>query len=1217
MKEKSQFHVHTSGGLLSRQFIEKLRAQDCKEQYAKPATFSIQGEASPRPAELDARVHEAWKNLLGRWHGISLSVKKYDISRARQKWILPFLEELGFKPRYLKKDTMLLKDDGGKQEGFDLSHRGGDWTNAPIIHTVPPSQDLDERISQGRGSKSPHDTLQIYLNHSKDEKWGIVTNGILFRVLRQYHHVYTKGYVEFDLEGIFEERLFSDFLALYRLAHPSRFVRDEKGLCPLEHFYKVSLAAGEKIGDKLRGNVKKAIEVLGNGFLTRELALELSQDTEKAREYYQEVLHVIYRVMFLMFAEQRGMLPSRDSLYASAYSMTRMRERSEKAKRKDRHKDLWQALLTSFKLIKEGVEDPESKMKIFGYNGSLFDDDKISTLKDHHCENTHILEAVSCLTTFEQDKTRQRISYVDLGVEEIGSIYESLLDFTPRVAEEDTVVEGKTYTKGKFFLDPRGAARKSTGSYYTNPKLVNELIKSALKPVMEDRLKVVEDKVQALLSLKVCDPAMGSGAFLIAATNFLGKELAKIRTGTEYPSEKEERRARRDVLQHCIYGVDLNPMAVELAKVSLWIDACVADMPLNFLDHHLKCGNSLIGATPELLKKGIPTEAYSLKGTKGRTKELVKQIRKMNKEQLKEKVTRIDADFWEKKEKDVEISEEFDHLADLPEFSSLDVEKKKLEYQELTEKRAYQRKKFAANAWTAAFFWPVDEIEDVTEALTQADFDSLNTLLGDKEKQQKVEELAEKHRFFHWHLEFPDVFIGEKKGFDCFLGNPPFLGGLKISPTYGDQFRNCLLALYSPVKGNADLCALFFRRVFSLLKDGALFGMVATNTIGQGDTRETGLARIVNTGGVLTFARRFVKWTGAANVEVNLLSLKKGNWKGNCILDDTPVDFISSRLDTESEEVPQLLNQNSGKSFQGDTLRGKGFILGVDEALTLLNKRAQNSQCIFPYLTGEDINNSITNEASRFAICFHDWPLEKAEEFPELLQILEERVKPERQKAKQELAREKWWLFWRYRGEFRSAISSLQRVLVRSRVSELHMLTFVSKNSIFSDATVVFTFEDDVFFALLQSNIHEEWTRRNSSTMRTDVRYTPLNCFETFPFPPLLEKYKIQLKEVAKAYQKCRRQIMNYRQIGLTPLYNLLNDKNCSDDAVVEFRKLQQDMDKIVLTCYDWNDIDLNHGFHKDERGRKRFTISFQAKKEIFSRLLNLNLEMGTENDCA
>jgi len=774
MKEKSQYHVHTSGGLLSRQFIEKLRLPECREQYARASTFSVHGEPAPKPAELEKKITEAWSNLKGPWHGVSLSLRKYDISKARQKWILPFFEELGYRPRYLKKDTMVLRDDGEQSESFPFSHRGGDWEHAPIIHTVPPDQDLDERVAMGRGSKSPHDTLQTYLNHSKDEKWGMVTNGVILRVLRQYHHVYTKGYVEFDLEGIFEERLFSDFRALYRLVHPSRFVPDKDSICPLERFYKVSLAAGEKIGDKLRKNVKTAIEVLGNGFLTRELAEELSQDTEKAREYYQEVLHVIYRVMFLMFAEQRGMLPSRNSLYASAYSMTRLRERAEKAKRRDRHYDLWKGLLTTFKLIKEGVDDPESKMKIFGYNGSLFDEEKIQTLKELHCENTNILKAVGYLTYFEHEKTHQRISYVDLGVEEIGSIYESLLDFTPRVAGEDTVVEGVTYTKGRFFLDPRGAARKSTGSYYTCPQLVNELIKSALKPVMEDRLKEAEDKEQALLYLKVCDPAMGSGAFLIAATNFLGKELAKLRTGTEYPSEKEERRARRDVLQHSIYGIDLNPMAVELAKVSLWIDACVEDMPLNFLDHHLKCGNSLLGATAELLEKGIPTEAYSLKGMDKETKELVKKIRTMNKEQLKERVTRIDADFWEKKEEEEDISSEFEHLSDLPEVDSTDVDRKKQDYEKLIHCPGYEREKFRADVWTAAFFWPVEELKEETEALTQADFKNLNILLSGEEKRRRVEELAEEYRFFHWHLEFPDVFAGEDGGFDCVLGNPPW-----------------------------------------------------------------------------------------------------------------------------------------------------------------------------------------------------------------------------------------------------------------------------------------------------------------------------------------------------------------------------------------------------------------------------------------------------------
>jgi hypothetical protein len=771
MREKSLYYIHSSGGLLSIQFIQKLRQENIKEKYVEPGTFSMPGEKSLTPGELDKKMTTAWKLLLEKWFTVSLSVRKYDISSARKKWILPVLEALDFDPHYLKKDTLISEETKTK---IPLSHRGGDWPHAPIIHTVAPGQDLDEKITKGRGEKSPHDALQIYLNESREDQWGIVTNGIVLRILRDYYHTYTKGYVEFDLEALFEERSFSDFRALYRLVHPSRFIPDEEGIPPIEHFYKISLAAGEKIGNELRSNVKNAIEALGNGFLTKELRDTLIEDPEECKAYYQEILHVIYRIMFLMFAEQRGMLPTRDSLYAEAYSITGLRERAEKTKRRDKHYDLWKGLLVTFDMIKKGVDDPESRLTAFGYNGSLFDESKIKRLINSKCENTGILSAIRNLTYFESEKTLQRISYIDLGVEEIGSIYESLLDYKPRILNEDVVIDGVLYTGGIFFLDPMGAARKSTGSYYTDPRLINELIQSALRPVLEDRLagkESAEEKETALLSINVCDPACGSGAFLIAATNFLGKELAKIRTGTDYPPDKEERKARRDVLQHCIYGVDVNSMAVELARVSLWINACVKDMPLNFLNHHIKWGNSLIGATQELIEKGIPDEAFT--AVTGDDKEFAKKVVEINRNQRKTRTMEEETKI-EKKERKYVL--EYEELSSIKEEKPEDVDRKREKYDSIVHSPELHHRKITANAWTAAFFWPLNlgSPRPPTEGVLRVLKKEGKSEAVDEQTLQRIKQIANEHKFFHWHLEFPDVFSGDNPGFDCVIGNPPW-----------------------------------------------------------------------------------------------------------------------------------------------------------------------------------------------------------------------------------------------------------------------------------------------------------------------------------------------------------------------------------------------------------------------------------------------------------
>jgi len=326
------------------------------------------------------------------------------------------------------------------------------------------------------------------------------------------------------------------------LAHASRF-RKQNGSFPIEQFYEESVAAGVRIGEDLRGNVKKAIELLGNGLLDQKTREELSQDEDQTRIYYQELLRIIYRILFIMFAEQRGMLPMHNSLYAEEYSIARLREKSESRILMDSHFDLWYGLKATFTLISEGSEE----LGVFGYNGELFDDSLLPLIPSLKCRNDILLRVMRFLTCYEKGKVLQRINFLDIGVEEIGSIYESLLDYSPRVLKIAETIDNHHYSSGKFALDPRGASRKTTGSYYTDKRLIDELIDSTLKPLVDGILNNTEfskkEKIGAILNMKACDPACGSGAFLIAINNFLGKILAQIRTGEEIPSEKPKFRA--------------------------------------------------------------------------------------------------------------------------------------------------------------------------------------------------------------------------------------------------------------------------------------------------------------------------------------------------------------------------------------------------------------------------------------------------------------------------------------------------------------------------------------------------------------------------------------------------------------------------------------------------------------------------------------------------
>ncbi|MBX6754810.1 MAG: restriction endonuclease, partial [Thermorudis peleae] len=680
------------------------------------------------------------------------------------------------------------------------------------------------------------------------------------------------------------------------------------------------------------------------------------------------------------------------------------------------------------------------------------------------------------------------------------------------------------------------------------------------------------------------------------------------------------------VIAHCLYAVDKNPLAVELCKVALWIEAHVPGQPLTFLDHRIKCGDSLVGVFDlAVLRDGIPDEAYERDDAAEKAK--ASSIKRRNRQERAGQLT-LTADVVAFDKTLLDLGRLTDHVAQMPERTIAERRAKEQAYQQLQRDPRFRRLQAACDLWTAAFFADLRQSETVptTDHVRQA----LAGTLHDARLTGAAQALASELRFFHWPLAFPDVFV--RGGFDVVLGNPPFMGGLLISGILGPRYRKWLEAAFQPFVGMADLCAAFLRCAFSLLGRGGRMGIVATNTISQGDTRESGLVVILRQHGTITFARRFVRWPGTAKVEVNLVSIQKSDRTtfaaDMAVLDGIAVPFISSRLDSDPEVEPKRLALNEGKAFQGDIVRGLGFVLTPKEAERLLTADPRNADCLFPYLNGEDVNSDAEQRPSRYVICFHDWDLERAKQYPALLRIVEERVKPERERLRgpgDQRNREYWWRFGAYRAGMRRAIAPLRRVLLRSRVSELHALVFVPTGWIYSEATIVFAFDDDYHFALLQSDVHEVWVRKQASSLRTDVRYTPTDCFDTFPFP--LEEYKRlgshewRLEElpttfqeaarVGAAYHEHRRQIMAARNLGLTKTYNLFHDPDCTDPDIARLRELHAAMDNAVLACYGWQDIDLHHDFYQNERGQTRFTVSPDARRELLRRLLELNLEVA------
>lgn len=767
--------INTSGNIISEDFCQQLLIET-KAEYVKSKSF---GEDVKK---IDEDIAVTYELLRERWEEIRSKVleNKFDTTQLREKWIKPFLNLLGFDLFFLPHN---LKNQAGLE--YYIPYKGWNSEDAPLIHMVNSNVDFDTRDKNSRThpNKSPHDVLQQFLNTSH-HRWAILANGKKIRILRDFYHSITKGFIEFDVEGIFETASTEQFRILYRVLHKSRFIgqyeckdeESEKVSCLLEKFHILSRETGIKVGENLRKQVRIAIETFGNGF-----AENLNPDNYNeigVKNFYSEILNIIYRLLFMLFAEQKGWLPVKNDIYARTYSVNSLREKAERAEYHfDDNEDLWEGLKVTFKLVTKGYTFPNGD-HLNAFGGQLFSDERIYHIKSP-LKNKYLLKAIDALCFFTENNIRNKINYAALAIDELGSVYESLLDYEPRLLKENITLNNKPFYKGEFVLDDRSTERKTTGSYYTDSRLVAQLIDSALVPVIENALTgkpSIEEKRKAILDLKVADIACGSGAFLIAALEKLGEYLSLIgKEEGEKPTEDELRQAKREVLQNCIYGVDLNPMAVGLAKFSLWITASMPNLPLSFLDHKIKCGNSLIGATPELIKKGIPAEAFNPVTLDNKDvctylkKKVKKEIEGFSRDD-KGVQTSIDFKVAEPDSTYIRINQ-YKHILTSEQEDVEEVETLAHEYEEVYKTLRSNKDWRLADTWTAAFFILKDTLNKKypTNLTLQEISKGTDT---DEDLPEEIKKLAKEYGFFHFHLEFPEVH--EKGGFDCILGNPPW-----------------------------------------------------------------------------------------------------------------------------------------------------------------------------------------------------------------------------------------------------------------------------------------------------------------------------------------------------------------------------------------------------------------------------------------------------------
>lgn len=1154
-----------------------------------------------------------------------------------------------------------------------------------LIQVVPPGTPLDEEAeAAGRGWRaSPQARLERLLRE-QDTPIGLLSNGEAVRLVYAPRGE-SSGHLTFPVRPMCEVSGRPMLGALHMLLSEERlFTLPTAQRLPA--LLRESRRYQSVVSTKLAEQVLTALHELLRGFQAADEARGgtlLGDVVRQAPEQvYGGLLGTLMRLVFLLYAEDQGLMPA-STAYAQYYSVSGLYEQlREDAARwpdtMDQRYGAWARLLTLFRLVHDG--GGHGDMYLPARKGRLFDPDawpflegrpwgshrqKGAALEVPRVADGVVYRVLSNLVLLDSE----RLSYRGLDVEQIGSVYEAMMGFTlqratgrsaalgrqrvvvdleellrrkgaerakylkeaadvevtgkaqealkaARTPEEAFEALGRKVSAAMPYLLPPGALylqpteeRRRSGSHYTPRSLTEPIVRTTLRPVLEALGE--RPRPEQILDLKVCDPAMGSGAFLVAACRELAERLvaawqAHGQVPVIPPDEDLRLHARRLVAQRCLYGVDRNPFAVDLAKLSLWLVTLAREHPFTFLDHALREGDSLVGLTRQQIQSFHWAPEQQIPLIEGRLREAIQRAEALR--------LRIHA------------------MGD-----SDDTEEKKQLLRDADE--ALEDVRFVGNAVVDAFFG--EDKDKAREARRYRHLDALGPWLSGQRERPRLElsglegEEGPVVKPFHWELEFPEVFQRQSPGFDMFVGNPPFAGKNTITAGNRDSYLPWLQVLHEGSHGNADLVAHFFRRTFEKLRRGGTFGLIATNTVSQGDTRATGLQWICTHSGNIYEARKRMRWPGKAAVVVSVVHVIKDAVTRTCHLDDRPVGRITAFLFHEGgHENPACLRENSGLGFIGSYVLGMGFTFddtdkkGQASPLSvmhrLISKNPRNADRIFPYLGGEELNESPTHTHHRHVINFGEMSEQEAWQWPDLMEIVKQKVYPERIAQSDKIPKEKWWLFSRPRIELSRAIHNLQRVLVISRIGQACAFTLVPTGPVFSEQTVVFALPHHSSFAALQSRVHEVWARFFSSSMKDDLRYTPSDCFETFPFPPGWRDPESPLEAVGREYYEYRARLMVENDEGLTATYNRFHDPEERDPRIARLRELHAAMDGAVLEAYGWGDLRPTCEFlldyeeeesEEEESGRRRKKKPWRyrwpdtVRDEVLARLLALNQE--------
>jgi hypothetical protein len=1090
-----------------------------------------------------------------------------------------------------------------------------------------------------------------------------------------------------------------------------------------------SREAQNLVSTRLARQVLGALHELLRGFVASDArrtdgTAPISQLAEHdPQRLYAGLVTVLMRLVFVLYAEERDLMPA-DALYEDNYGLRGLfkKLRDDAARHgddlMDRRYGAWARLLSLFRLIHSG--GGREGFRFTARKGRLFDPNRFPFLEGRtDAEDTlgslplvsdgtiwRVLERLLILDG-------ERLSYRTLDVEEIGSVYQAVMGFrierrpgralvlrsrghhgagvivdidallavkpserkqrltelevvalTSReekaVANANTIEALAGALSGKVDKDATPALalvgqpllqatdeRRRSGSHYTPRSLTQPIVSETLRPILErfgPRATPEE-----ILSLKVLDPAMGSGAFLVEACRQLADALVKaweVHGGRpDVPADEGALLyAKRLVVQRCLYGVDRNELAAELGKLSLWLATLAHHHEFSFLDHCIRHGDSLVG----LNRRQIEALTWAPQSSE----EPVDLLQILVRDRLAE---------IERERKRIRTA-----LDDTPE------EQQRLVLSRV--QRALADPKLVGDAVIAAFF-SADKARAREDARLRVRQWVEQAGIGWQDRLRPTVDALRGGSLplvtFHWPLEFPEVFDRSNPGFDAIVGNPPFAGKNTTIAVNADHYLDWLQTLHPGAHGNSDIVAHFFRRAYGLLRDGGCLGLLATNTIRQGDTRASGLRPIRHAGGTIYTARRRYKWPGEAAVVVSVVHISKGNLAGPFRLDSREVPRITAFLFYDGgDDEPALLNMNAGQTFQGSIVLGVGFTFddtdssGIANPVRLMHqlitKDASNAERISPYLGAEQVNDNPTHAHHRWVINFDNFPLRRhtngkswfdltegeqkriiregvvpidypepvASDWPDLLRIVEEKVKPVRARDNREARRKRWWLFGDRQPGLYKAIAGLRRVLVSAAAAATyHTIAIVPSKMVFSHKLIVFCFDRSSEFCVLQSRVHELWGALLGSTLGDARTYNPTQVFSTFPFPDGFRNDRT-LDRAGKDYERLRSELMADRNEGMTKIYNRFHDPEERSNAIGELRRLHDAMDRAVLDAYGWTDIrptcefELEWEDDEAENGRRhkkpwRYRWPEPVRDEVLARLLVLNGERAEEERLA